>query len=133
MTRAFLSLEIVGEMLGFNGDKAIWEYLGWRWADEFPNFSLCKTFARQSKKLHWVKDIILDVLFPVTRGLVAVDSMPLPIAKWSRVRNSKMLRSQADWGTTLPQRRAVMGSKGHAVRAAGWYHWQVHGHPGERA
>lgn len=44
-----LSLEIVGEMLGFNGDKAIWECLNWRWADESPNFMACKTFAQQPK------------------------------------------------------------------------------------
>lgn len=50
-----LTMEIIGEMEGKNGDRAIWSYFNRHWRSWFPRMPRYKTFARQCANLCWIK------------------------------------------------------------------------------
>jgi hypothetical protein len=45
-----LTMETVGEFLGFGSDKAIYDYFKIHWSEWFPNLGCRTTFTRQSSK-----------------------------------------------------------------------------------
>ena len=46
-----LTMEIIGEMMDCNGDRAIWRYFHSHWRDWFPALPAYKTFAKQCANL----------------------------------------------------------------------------------
>lgn len=58
-----LTMEIIGEMEGRNGDRAIWRYFDAHWRGWFPALGAYKTFAKQCANLAWVKQHIMTRLF----------------------------------------------------------------------
>ena len=58
-----LTMEIIGEMQGRNGDRAIWQYFWDHWLKWFPKLGSYKTFAKHCANLCWIKQEILTRLF----------------------------------------------------------------------
>lgn len=50
-----IALEIVGEVLGHDGDEAIWSYFKRHWAAWFPGLGDRGTFVRQAANLWRIK------------------------------------------------------------------------------
>ncbi len=53
-----ITIELVGEFLGLDTDKAIWSYFKRHWQNWFPGLGDRTSFARQSAKLWAVKQSI---------------------------------------------------------------------------
>ena len=53
-----ITLEIVGEVLGYDGDEAIWIYFRRHWAAWFPGLGNRSTFVRQAANLWRVKQLL---------------------------------------------------------------------------
>ncbi len=53
-----ITMEIVGEFLGFDQDKAIWQYFKQHWSHFFPNIPDRTNFARQAANLHILKRML---------------------------------------------------------------------------
>ena len=51
-------MEIVGEMLGHDGDKAIWDYFRRHWAAWFPGLGDRSTFVRPAANLWRIKPLL---------------------------------------------------------------------------
>ena len=50
-----ICMEIVGEFLGMDTDKKIWQYFKQHWQNWFPNLGSYPNFAKQCANLYWVK------------------------------------------------------------------------------
>jgi len=53
-----ITMEIVGEFLGDDGDEAIWEYFQQHWAAWFPSLGDRPTFVRQAANRWRVKPLL---------------------------------------------------------------------------
>jgi len=57
-------IEVFGEWQGHHGDKAIWRYCDQHRRAWFPHLPDYKTFTKQCSQLRWVKEKILEHLWP---------------------------------------------------------------------
>lgn len=57
-----ITMEIVGEFLGKDCDKAIWEYFKSHWLHFFPKIPDRSNFVRQAANLHVVKRMVQESL-----------------------------------------------------------------------
>jgi hypothetical protein len=53
-----LTMEIVGEFLGFDTDQDIWKYFRSHWRHWFPALGSRSTFARQAANLWSIKQLV---------------------------------------------------------------------------
>lgn len=57
-----ITIEIVGEFLGMDCDKTIWEYFKRHWSHFFPKIPDRSNFVRQAANLHVVKRLLQESL-----------------------------------------------------------------------
>ncbi len=92
-------MEIVGEFLGFDQDKAIWQYFKQHWSHFFPEMPDRTNFARQAANLHVIKRMLQEKLAGLLGAyqdqLHIIDGLPIPICKFARAyfsHNSRHVR-----------------------------------------
>jgi hypothetical protein len=112
-----LTMEIIGEMEGRNGDRAIWQYFQAHWLDWFSKLGAYKTFAKHCANLCWVKQELWRRLFGNTDPVHIIDGVPLPLCHNSRASRSHMLDSVAAWGYCAAKDEHYWGLRGHVVLA----------------
>lgn len=111
-----LTMEIIGEMEGRNGDRAIWRYFDAHWRDWFPKLSAYKTFAKHCANLAWIKEPLMQRLFQSADDLFQIiDGVPLPLAHNVRAHRAKMLKEYSTWGFCAAKDERYYGLKGHLV------------------
>lgn len=97
-----ITMEIVGELLGHDGDKAIWTYFQQHWAPWFPGLGNRSTFVRQAANLWLVKQLLHERLVMDLGARTAdrhiLDGFPIAICKLARVPSSRVLRAEAAYG-----------------------------------
>ena len=97
-----LTMEIVGEILGLDTDKAIFEFFKRFYQHYFPKLSCRVTFTRQSAKLWAVKQQLFKHVAERFRDtIIVLDSFPIPICRFARARDSKLFKSIAKYGKEL--------------------------------
>lgn len=111
-----LTMEIIGEMEGRNGDRAIWRYFDAHWRDWFPKLSAYKTFAKHCANLTWIKEPLMQRLFQSADDpFQIIDGVPLPLAHNARAYRAKMLKEHGTWGFCAAKDKRYYGLKGHLV------------------
>jgi hypothetical protein len=94
-----ITIEIVGEYLGFDTDKGIYQYFKRHWYNCFPRLTDRTNFSRQSANLWRVKKGFLDYLAQNHDKFIQIlDSMPLEVCKFPRARHSRLFRGKANYG-----------------------------------
>lgn len=103
-----ITMEVVGEFLGIDTDKAIYEYFKRHYSEWFPRISEVHrtTFARQAANLWKVKEgIWLDLLEhklflaqDLEEPLLVIDSFPMAVCKKSRSYKCRVMRDLAERG-----------------------------------
>lgn len=97
-----LTMEIVGEILGLDTDKAIFEFFKRFYRHYFPKLSCRVTFTRQSAKLWAVKQRLFKHMAKRFRDtIIVLDSFPIPICRFARARGSKLFKGTAAYGKEL--------------------------------
>ena len=105
-----ITMELVGEFLGIDTDKGIWQYFRRHHCGEFPQ--LVQTdrtrFCRQAADLWHVKQLLqermhqlLPLADPACDGaapLWLIDSFPLRVCRFKRAPRHKLFRGQAAFG-----------------------------------
>lgn len=114
-----LTMEIVGEFLGKNSDKAIWEYFKGHWQHFFPMIPDRTNFVRQASNLHVVKRMLQEKL-AATLGafnddLHIVDGLPMPVCKFARAYFSRIFKGQAAYGYCASKKEHYYGFKGLVI------------------
>ena len=81
-----ITLEIVGEVLGHDGDEAIWSYFKRHWAAWLPGLGDRSTFVRQAANLWRIKRVfhgrsVADSGARTADGRI-IDGFPVAPARW---------------------------------------------------
>lgn len=113
-----LTLEVVGEFLGYDTDVGIVRYFRQHHAALFPALSCIDrtTFARQAAKLWAVKEAVWQALvatLPLDPRVALVDSVPIPTARFAHVPNGRRLRAECSFGYDVSSRTIYYGLRCH--------------------
>lgn len=111
-----LTMEIVGEFLGIDSEKHMWQYFRRHWFAWFPTLGSRSTFVRQAANLWYIKDLIQDKLATslgayLEQGHV-IDGFPLPVCRLARAKRCRTFRD--------------VSAKGYCA-AKDEYYWGLHG------
>jgi hypothetical protein len=94
-----ITMEVVGEYLGFNTDKSIYQYFRRHWKDCFPRLPDRTNFSRQCANLWRVKETFIYYLAKDRdRFIQILDSMPLEVCKFARAKTAKVFKGEASYG-----------------------------------
>jgi hypothetical protein len=113
-----LTIECVGEFLGIDTDKGLYQYFRRHWAAWFPALGRVHrtTFTRQAANLWAVKQRLHQHL--LTRiefdPLVClVDSVAVPVCRFARAYRCRRLRELAAWGHDEAAKQTYLGLRAH--------------------
>jgi hypothetical protein len=113
-----LTMEIVGEFLGFDKDKAIYWFFRNYYGEWFPG--VCEihrtTFVRQAANLWKIKEKLWEhVLSKVKydQYISLVDSFPLPICRFARANRCRRLREIGEYGYDEVAKQTFLGLRTH--------------------
>ena len=114
-----ITMEIVEEFLGKDGDKAIWEYFKTHWLHFFPKIPHRSSFVRQAANLHQIKRVLQEKiatrLGAFSDLLHIIDGLPMPICKFARAHFSQIFKGLAAYGYCATKKERYYGFKGHIV------------------
>lgn len=114
-----ITMEIVGEVLGYDGDEAIWEYFRRHWAAWFPGLGDRSTFVRQAANLWRIKQLLHERLVADVGARTAdghiIDGFPIAVCKLARAVRSQVLKAEADYGYCAAKREYYYGLKAHLL------------------
>jgi hypothetical protein len=113
-----LTMEVVGEFLGFDQDTAIYDYFRRHHADLFPRLPQVNrtTFARQAANLWALKERLWGLLrarLPHDPALAIVDSVPMPVCRFGRAYTCSRFRGQAAFGRDTGSKATFYGFRDH--------------------
>lgn len=99
-----ITMEMIGEYLGLNTEKAIYQYFDRHWKMFFPNLPDRSNFVRQCANLWAVKQKLFEKFQnPVGSAIQIVDSMPLEVCKFVRAKRARLFRGIAAYGKWFGQ------------------------------
>jgi Transposase DDE domain len=113
-----VTLETVGEFLGFDQDVAISRFFLRHYAHCFPALSRVHrtTFVRQAANLwaakEWLWQSVLDQV-PHDPTFALVDSFPMPACQFARARRCRRFRGEATFGKDFVIRQTFYGFRLH--------------------
>lgn len=117
-----LTMEIVGEFLGYDQGEAIYTYFRRHWAAWFP--ALCRvhrtTFARQAANLWKVKERLWQQVLrwiEYDEQISLVDSFPVAVCRFARAGRCRLFKGQAAYGYDELARQTYYSFRAH-VRIA---------------
>lgn len=114
-----ITLELVGELLGHDGDAAIWSYFKRHWAAWFPGLGDRGTFVRQAANLWRIKQLPHERLVTDWGARAAagpiIDGFPIAVCKLARAARSQVLKAEADYGYCAAKAEYDYGLKAHLL------------------
>ena len=97
-----LTIEIVGEILGFDTDKKILNFFKNFYRHYFPNLASRANFVRHTANLWWVKQRLFEYIAEGFKDIILVlDSFPMPVCRFARARFCKLFKGLATYGKEL--------------------------------
>jgi hypothetical protein len=113
-----MTIEIIGEYLGFEQDKALFDYFRRHYKHFFPALKMvCRTtFVRQAANLWRVKEILWQQLLKGVEfdpKISIVDSFPLPACRFARAPRCRRLRELSGYGFDEVAKQTFFGMRLH--------------------
>ena len=97
-----LTMEIVGEILGFDTDKDIFGFFRDFYRYYFPALTNRVSFTRHAANLWLVKKRLFEHIAEKFKDTInVIDSFPIPVCRFARARFSKLFRGFAAYGKEL--------------------------------
>lgn len=94
-----ISMEIIGEYLGFHKDTDIYKYFKNHWLNLFPNMCDRSNFVRQCANLYRVKEMFFKYLTQNKQKMIQIiDSMPIEVCKFVRAKHTNLFKDSANYG-----------------------------------
>lgn len=114
-----ITMEVVGEFLGQDCDKSIWEYFKSHWTHFFPLIPDRSNFVRQAANLHVMKQKLQERL-AIALGVLKdtlhlIDGFPMPVCKFARAYFSQIFKGDATYGYCAAKKENYYGFRGHLV------------------
>lgn len=117
-----LTIEIVGEFLGYSTDTDIWTYFRRHYRALFPALGSRTTFARQAANLWAVKQLLharlVRRLGAHEMALFVVDGLPMPVCAFCRAPRVRRFRGEAAFGYCRSKHQRYFGFKGEVLITA---------------
>ena len=114
-----ITLEIVGEFLGYHNDADIWRYGKRHWQSWFPKLPHRTSFVRHAANLWAYKQLLhqrlLVALGAMESGLYLVDGFPIPVCGFKRAPSCSSFEGEASYGHSATKLGTFYGFKGHLV------------------
>ena len=114
-----ITMEIVGEFCGYEGDEAIWEYFKQHWGVWFPGLGDRTTFARQAANLWVVKQRLHEQLVKEMgadqAGYYIIDGFPIAVCKRVRAPRSRILKGEVGYGYCAAKKEYYYGLKANLL------------------
>lgn len=113
-----LTMEVVGEYLGFTQDLALYRYFRRHYTHFFPALEQVHrtTFIRQAANLWKVKELVWRRLLhsmPCDPAFALVDSFPLPVCQFARAYRCRRFKGEAAFGKDTLVRQTFYGFRVH--------------------
>jgi Transposase DDE domain len=109
-----LTIEIFGEWSGHHEEKAIYRYIKHHWLAWFPALPHHQNFRRQCANLRWIKQRILEHLWPLG-DMHVIDGVPLPLCQFARALRCRRMREDAAYGHCAAKQMTFWGFKGYPL------------------
>lgn len=114
-----ITMELVGEWCGYDGDEAIWEYFKRHWRAWFPRLGARTTFVRQAANLWRLKQLLQEWLVTDLGARTAdchiIDGFPIAVCKLARAPRSRLLTAEADYGYCAAKAEYYYGLKANLL------------------
>jgi hypothetical protein len=114
-----ITMELVGEWCGYDGDEAIWEYFKRHWRAWFPRLGARTTFVRQAANLWRLKQLLQERLVTELGARTAdchiIDGFPIAVCKLARAPRSRVLTAEADYGYCAAKAEYYYGLKANLL------------------
>ena len=113
-----LTMELAGEFWGIEKEADLYRHFRWHFAHLFPALRRIDrtTFARQMANLWAVKHQLWRRLLPQVRFdpcISILDSMPVPVCRFSRAKRCRLFSGQASYGKDSLQPGTFYGFRLH--------------------
>lgn len=113
-----LTLEVVGEFLGFDQERQIFDYFRRHYQHFFPALAKLHrtTFTRQAANLWQVKARLWQQLLheiELDRAVSLVDSFPVPVCRFARAKRCRRLRELSAYGFDEMAKQTCFGVRVH--------------------
>lgn len=113
-----LTIEVMGELLGLDQDRAIYRHFRTHHRREFPALGRLSrtTFVRQAANLWALKLMLHRRLWPVAAGpdpVWLVDSFPLQVCRFARAKRCRLFAGVASFGYDPVARQTCYGLRVH--------------------
>jgi Transposase DDE domain len=114
-----MTMEIVGEYLGMDADKAIWQYFCRHWAAWFPTLTSRSSFVRQAANLWCYKPLLqqrlAEDLGAYSDPVHLIDGIPIPLCCFTRACRCASFKGQANYGYCAAKDEVYYGFHGHLL------------------
>ena len=117
-----ITMEVVGECLGIDTDKQIWQYFRAHWHQLFPCLGSRCHFARHAAHLWAMKkrlhEDLAKTLHAYSDAIHMIDGFPMPICLFARAKRCKLFRESAAFGYCASKKQIYRGFHGHLVMSS---------------
>ncbi len=97
-----LTMEIVGEFLSLQTDKAIFDFFKRFYSHYFPKLTCRVSFIREAANLWKVKKQLFEYIAERFKDtIVVVDSLPVPVCRFARSKRCRLFKNLAAYGKEL--------------------------------
>ncbi|MEB4799396.1 IS982 family transposase [Acinetobacter soli] len=112
-----INMQIVGEFLGIDSDKALWIFFKNNWLDWFPKLGSYPNFCKHCTNLWRVNQKIIAQLTAQykTDNIHFIDGFPIPVCCYSRAKRHKNFKEHAGFSYCAAKKEKYYGFKGHIV------------------
>lgn len=114
-----ITMDLVGEWCGYDGDEAIWQYFKRHWWAWFPRLGARTTFVRQAANLWRLKQLLQERLVTDLGARTAdchiIDGFPIAVCKLARAPRSRVLIAEADYGYCAAKAEYYYGLKANLL------------------
>lgn len=114
-----ITIEIVGEWLGFDDDKAIWLYTQQHWLDFFPDLPDRSRFTTQAANLWAIKQLLHQTLLLQLdyqpNGIHLIDGFPIQVCHLTRASRSRVFKEDSEFGYCASKDRKYYGFQAHLL------------------
>jgi len=112
-----VTMECVGELLGYDNDVAIWMYFKQHWLSWFPDLGSRSQFSKHANQLWAVKQRLQEQMMSHHQKttLSIVDGFPIPVCHKARASRCRRFQEQAEYGYCAAKKEHYYGFKGHLL------------------
>lgn len=112
-----ITMQIIGEYLGLDTDKAIWMYFKNNYLDWFPQLGSYPNFCKHCANLWQVNQQIMSQLKHRygSDNIHFMDGFPIPVCRYTRAKQHKNFKAHAGFSYCAAKQEKYYGFKGHLV------------------